>query len=232
MIERYSIHATNQQLKERFKIEETPGYQPRYNAGPSHLLPVITHQSPQGFSYFYWGAPQQFLKNKTVAERIVNTRAELIAEKPVLKKTMMRFRCLIPATGFYAWKKVGKKTSIPWFFVPNNKTIWSFAGLWEEYDDPEGNAYHTFSIITVPANETVAEVTERMPVILTPQEESVWLDKKSTEDILLGLMRSTSATELTGYTVSPAINSLTHESASLIAPAPAADQFGNLTLFN
>ncbi len=232
MIERYSIPAAISQLIERFQIEDSPPYKPKYNAAPAHLLPVITHESPQGLSYFYWGTAPQWARNKTVAERIINTRAELIHEKPVLKKNLMRYRCIIPADGFYAWKKVGKKTSIPWRFVPKNKKLISFAGLWEEYDDPDGNAFHTFSVITIPADGSVDSVTDRMPVIFDAQEEKVWLDKNSTEEILLNLLKKSSAVDLEGYTVSPGINSPDVESASLILPTPATDQFGNLTLFD
>lgn len=232
MIDRYSIHASATQLRDRYQLEDVHGYKPRYNAAPAHLLPVITHASPQGFSYFYWGAPQHFLKGNTVAERIINTRAELIPERPVLKKTLLRFRCLIPASGFFAWKKVGKKTSIPWYFIPKPKTIWSFAGLWEEYDDSEGTGYHTFSIITIPSNQTVGAVTERMPVIFNSHQEAIWLNKNATEKELLDLLVPYSNADLEGYTVSPAIQSVTYESATAITPAPAADQYGNLTLFN
>jgi putative SOS response-associated peptidase YedK len=232
MIERYSIHATNAQLIERFQIEESPGYKPRYNAAPSQLLPVITHESPKGFSYFYWGTAPQWARNKTLAERIINTKAELIKEKPVFKKQLMRYRCLIPADGFYAWKKVGKKTSIPWRFIPKSKKIVSFAGLWEEYDDSEGNAFHTFSIITVLANENVASVTDRMPVIFSQSDEKIWLDKGSSEEALLALLKEYPPNDLEGYTVSPGINSPEAESALLILPTPATDQYGNLTLFD
>jgi putative SOS response-associated peptidase YedK len=232
MIERYSIPATISQLVNRFQIEDSPAYKPKYNAAPSHLLPVITHESPQGLSYFYWGVAPQWGKNKTVAERLINTRAEAILEKPMLKKNLMRYRCLIPADGFYAWKKVGKKTSIPWRFAPAKKNLISFPGLWEEYDDAEGNAFHTFSIITVAATKTVAAVTERMPVIFSSEEETIWLNKKSTEEELLNLLKTNLAIELDSYTVSPGINSPDLEKASLILPAPAADQFGNLTLFD
>jgi putative SOS response-associated peptidase YedK len=232
MIERYSIPASIHQLVDRFQIEDSPPYRPKYNAAPSHLLPVITHESPQGLSYFYWGVSPQFGKNKAVAERLINTRVEFIAEKPMLKKNMMRYRCLIPADGFFAWKKVGKKTSIPWRFISKQKNIISFPGLWEEYDDSEGNSFHTFSIITTASTNQVAEVTERMPVVFTKAEEVVWLNKESTEEILLMLLKKNSSVDLDGFTVSPGIKSPDAESALLIRPTPAADQFGNLTLFD
>ncbi len=232
MIERYSIHAPATQLTERFQIAEPLGYNPRYNAAPTQLLPVITHESPEGFSFFYWGSAPQWAKNKTLAERIINTHAELIQDKPVFKKKLMRSRCIIPADGFYAWKKVGKKTSIPWRFVLKSKKIVSFAGLWEEYDDAEGQSYHTFTIITVLANDVVSPVTERMPVIFSRKEEELWLNKETKVDTLLDLLKPSPANEVEGFTVSNGINSPTSESPLLIVPTPATDQFGNLTLFD
>lgn len=232
MIERYSIPATIHQLVDRFRIEDSPPYKPKYNAAPSHLLPVVTHESPQGLSYFYWGVAPQWGKNKTVAERLINIRAEAIIEKPMLKKNLMRYRCIIPADGFYAWKKVGKKTSIPWRFVPTQKNLISFPGLWEEYEDADGNAFHTFSIITTIAAKNVLAVTERMPVIFSGDEEAIWLNKKSTEVELVTLLKNNPLLELDGYTVSPGINSPDLDKATLILPAPASDQFGNLTLFD
>lgn len=232
MIERYSIHAPGRQIATRFQIEEPEAFKPRYNAAPSQLLPVITHESPQGFSYFYWGTAPQWSKNKTIAERIINTRGELIKDKPVLKKNLKTHRCLVPADSFYAWKKVGKKTMVPWRILLKSKEVFSMAGLWEEYDDHEGNSFHTFSIITVPAENWIAEISERMPLLFSLVEEKIWLDKNTSEDQLIALIKGYPATLLEGYNISPSINSVEHDSPSLIIPTPPADQFGNLTLFD
>ncbi len=232
MIERYSIHASAKQIAARFQIEEPEAYKPRYNAAPAQLLPVITHESPQGFSYFYWGTAPQWSKNKTIAERIINTRGELIKEKPVLKKNLKTHRCLVPADGFYAWKKVGKKTTVPWRIVLKSKEVFSLAGMWEEYDDHEGNSVHTFSIITVSAEKWISEITEQMPVIFSREDEKIWLDKNTMEDQLIALLKIYPADLLEGYNISPAINSVDKDGPRLIIPTPAADQFGNLTLFD
>jgi len=232
MIERYSIHAAAWQLATRFQIEEPEAYKPRYNAAPSQLLPVITHAGSKGFSYFYWGAAPQWSKNKTFAERIINTRGELITDKPVLKKTLRTHRCIIPADSFYAWKKIGKKTLVPWRIVLKSKDIFSFAGLWEEYDDHEGNMFHTFSIITVPAEGWMLEITERAPVIFSVSEEKTWLNNTSTEDQLLPLLKLYPPHLIEGYNVSPIINSTDKDGPGLIVPTPPTDQFGNLTLFD
>ncbi len=232
MIERYSIHASASQLADRFQVEEPTAFKVRYNAAPSQLLPVITHDSPEGFAYFYWGIAPQWTKNKTLAERIINTRAELIQEKPVVKKSLMKHRCLIPADGFYGWKKVGKKTMIPWRFILKSKEIFSFAGLWEEYEDENQEAFHTFTLLTVPASNPVAEVMERMPAIFTKKEERIWMNPQATEQDLLSLFSPKSSLILEGFTVSPSINAVGKEGPSLIVPTPPTDQFGNLTLFN
>lgn len=232
MIERYSIHASAKQIAKRFQIEEPEVYKPRYNAAPSQLLPVITHDSPQGFSYFYWGIAPAWAKNKTIAERIINTHGEVIKDKPVLKKNLKTHRCIIPADGFYAWKKVGKKTSVPWRVVLKSREIFSFAGLWEEYDDQEGNSFHTFSIITIPTEGWLSEITERMPVIFSQEKEIQWMDKAVSEDELISLLKTCPANLLEGYNVSPGINTIDRDGPSLIIPTPPADQFGNLTLFD
>src|SRR5579859_7551588 len=165
MIERYSIGCTAKQIADRFAVEEPNTFQARYNAAPSQLLPVITQDSPPGFSFFYWGQPPGWTKNNTLAEKIINVRAEQIMEKPVLRKNLMQRRCLIPGDGFYTWKKVGKKTLIPWRFALADKGIFSMAGLWEEYDDEDGNTVHTFTLVTIPSNPFVLSVSERMPLI-------------------------------------------------------------------
>ena len=232
MIERYTIQVSRKELVDRFSIEEPEAYKQRYNAAPSQLLPIITHESPQGFSYFYWGSAPQWANNKSFAERIINTRAEWIKEKPVLKKTLRTHRCLIPADGFYAWKRVGKKTLVPWRFTLKTKALFSMAGLWEEYEDQEGNAFHTFSIITTTSDLWLADITDRIPVIFSGKEEKIWMNKQAAETELLSLLELPVAHLLEGYHVSSLISQVKNEGAYLIKPTPATDQFGNLTLFD
>jgi len=231
MIERYSIGATAKQLAQRFEIDEPSAHQARYNAAPSQLLPVITHETPRGLSFFYWGQPPGWTKNRTLAEKIINVHAEQILEKPILKKNLIQHRCLIPADGFYAWKKVGKKTMIPWRFSLKDKSIFSIPGLWEEYDDEEGNSFHTFTLITIPSNDFVLSVTERMPLIIDRSGEKTWLNNESTEKDLTSLLTSIHH-QMDGFPVSPQLNTISFDRPSLILPVPSTDQFGNLTLFD
>jgi putative SOS response-associated peptidase YedK len=231
MVERFSVGVTASALAARYKAEE-PTFLPKYNGAPTQLFPVITSNAPQGFSFFYWGVAPQWAKNKSMAERLINVRAESIAEKPVLKKTLKKYRCVVPSDGFYAWKKVGKRTSIPWRLFPKTKTIVSIAGFWEEYDDEEGSSYHTFTIITQPSSGLALSIHERMPFFLSSEQESIWLNKEATEEELILLLQQTESTELDGFTVSPELSNIKFDKPSLHLPMPAADQFGNLTLFD
>ncbi|MBK5279300.1 MAG: SOS response-associated peptidase [Bacteroidia bacterium] len=232
MLDRYSITASPEVLAQRFAADVPEGYAPRYNAAPSQLLPIITSDSPEGISFFYWGISPAWAKNKSISERIINLRAGLLSERPIALKNLKKRRCVVPADGFYGWKKVGKKTTIPYRFLLKSKKIFSFAGIWEEYDDEEGNASHTFSVITVPANQMVSSVSETMPAIFDGNAEKIWLNKNSNEVDLLKLLVPLAEEELDNYTISPRIYLTTNDGPSLLLPTPPSDQFGNLTLFD
>ncbi len=232
MIDRYSITASADIIRERFSVDVPDFYKSKYNAAPTHLLPVITSSSPRGVSLFYWGTSPEWSKNKVLSEKIVNIREEHFAEKISLKKNLKKNRCIIPADGFYGWKRVGKKTAIPYRFVLNSRDPFSFAGLWEEFEDTDGVEIQTFSIITVVSNELVSTVQERMPVILTKQSEKIWLDASSGEEELLSLLTAYPAAGMNHYPVSPRISDMAADVPSLIVPTPPADQHGNLTLFD
>ncbi|MCA4894935.1 MAG: SOS response-associated peptidase [Cytophagales bacterium] len=230
MIERFSVGVSASRLASRYKTEE-PTFLPRYNGAPSQLFPVLTNESPQGFSYFYWGVAPQWAKNKSIAERLINVRAEQIIEKPVLAKSLKKYRCVIPADGFYAWKKVGKKIMIPWRFVLPSKELFSMAGIWEEYEE-DGDAFHTFTIITTLAKGLSATVSDRQPLVLSKEDEAIWLKNDTGESELLALLKRANGIDFDGFTVSPQLNSIQFDRPSLLLPVPAADQFGNLTLFD
>lgn len=232
MIERYSITGSIEKVQERFKVDVPDFYHAHYNAAPTQLLPVITSSGSQGLSRFYWGIPPAWAKNKSVSEKIINLRTESLIEKPALKKAMLKRRCIIPADGFYAWKKIGKKTMVPYRFIYSDKTMFSFAGIWEDFEDEEGDENHTFMIITAPANDFVSTVTNRMPLILSHEAEKIWLDPEADEASLMDQLKIPEKLSLNCYTVSPNIHKHTIDVPSLIIPTPPADQHGNLTLFD
>ena len=232
MIDRYSITASAESIRERFMVDMPQAFQPNYNACPTQLLPIITQTAPQGVSVFYWGTAPEWSKNKSLSEKIINVQREAIHERPALMKTLMKARCIIPADGFYAWKQAGKKTFIPFRFVCTDQELFSMAGLWEEYEDTDGNEIQTFTVVTVPANPLVESVHGRMPAILNKTTEAIWLSGNSTESELLSALAPYPASAMNHYTVSPRIRETSVNVPSLIRPMPASDQFGNLTLFD
>lgn len=231
MVDRYSLTASANAIHERFAVEVQDFFKPRYNIAPSQLLPVITGSGRQGLSWFYWGRPPHYAKSRNLAEKIINLPSETLRERPVLKKALFRHRCIIPADGFYGWKKIGKKTAIPHRFMVNDQPVFSFAGIWEEFEDDSG-IVHTFTIITTAANELVLPFSERMPVILQQAQEEVWLSAASTESQLVHILEPYAASGMSLYTVSHAISNPNNDFPSIILPAPASDQHGNLTLFD
>jgi len=232
MIERYSITATPEKILERFGVETPEHYGPHFNASPTQLLPIITHASPGGISTFYWGTSPEWAKNKTPGEKLINTRVEAIQEKTSLQRTLSKTRCLILADSFYGWKRAGKKTFIPYRFVCTDQELFSFAGLWEEFEDTDGNEIHTFSIITVPSNALVAGVQDRMPAILDKKLEASWLSAEASAPELINLLQPYAAKQMNHYPVSPRISDSKTDVPSLIIPTPPSDQHGNLTLFD
>ncbi len=230
MFIRYSLTANADQVSQRFAVDVPEGYKPHFNAAPTHLLPIITQESQTGLSFFYWGAPPSWANKKSLGEKIINTRVELVSEKLVLRKKIRERRCLIPADGFYLWKRSGKRTNIPYRFTTKDKSMFSLAGLWEEYEDEREEMFHTFTIFTTTSNESVHGIGERTPVMMNPEAEKRWLNSNDEQE-LLSLLQSTPP-PLDYYSVSALVNLPDRDDRTVILPAPPTDQFGNLTLFD
>ena len=230
MIDRYSLTAGADKIGAFFSIDPHGLERPRYNAAPAQLLPVITMGSA-GLSHFYWGTAPEWSKNKPISEKIINVRVEQVNERPTLRKQLKKSRCIIPADGFYGWKKIGKKTAVPYRVELKPKGLFAIAGMWDEYDDEEGNMIHTFMMVTVLSTGSVAEISERMPAILTQDEIAIWMNSESSEEQLLPCLHAFDG-KFESFSVSPRIADPNADDATLIIPVPPADQFGNLTLFS
>ncbi|WP_100627412.1 SOS response-associated peptidase [Algoriphagus formosus] len=231
MCGRYSLSKSKIELEERFQAEMLTDFKPRYNIAPTQLVPVVTSQSPKGFSFFYWGITPEFGRNKPVSQKLINAKAESVHQKMTFKSSFKQRRCIIPADGFYEWKKLGKKTSIPHRFTLREGGLFSFAGIWDEYETVDGENQHTFLILTTEPNELVSEVHDRMPVVLTPETEKKWLNNYSSEEELLEILKPFSANEMLSYPVSTLVNSVENDSPALIRKTDPMDQHGNYTLF-
>lgn len=233
MCERYTIIAKADEVRDKFKVEVPSQYKPTYNAAPSQVLPVITNKLPKEVSFFHWGLVPGWAKNKSISTKIINTSLESIVEKVSFRNALQQRRCLVICDGYYEWKQSFKKSKIPYRIEKASKDLFSFAGMWEEYEDNEGKMVRTFTIITKVANENLSKIHERMPVILPDQESGqMWLNNNSKLEELMNLLQHDGAQPMVFYTISPLVNSIQNNSQKLIQPTPPVDQFGNLTLFD
>lgn len=231
VINRYTLTLEPEKLGQRLGMAVPEAYHPRYNAAPAQLLPVVTAGNDLGISWFYWGLSPQRSQNKSISEKILNRKSEDVSTKPVFKKLLRTHRCLIPMDGFYMWKQIGKKTQTPYLVVLKSRQMFVAAGIWEEFETERDETHHTFSMLTTPTPTTLRSLGERMPCMVAEKDERLWLSPETAEVELIQLLQGPPEPEMEFFTVSPQIEDPDRDSPLLIKPAPAADQFGNLTLF-
>ena len=232
MFDRYTITAAPEDLEKYFTLEIVPEYQPCYNASPGRLLPVITNSSPKGISLFYWGLPPSWGKNKSISRKLIYADSNQLTSKITYKNALVSRRCLVPADGIYLWKKVSKKSEIPYRFILNDQKTFLMPGLWDEFDDEESRIVHTFLIITTKAEQTLQSFTMDMPLMLNKENGWKWLDDNLTMDQHLDVLSNVLDEEMGSYPVSSRINNTSYDSPDLIQPSSPVDQFGNYSLFN
>jgi putative SOS response-associated peptidase YedK len=143
---------------------------------PNQLIPaVINHNGKNQLVCFRWGLIPSWSKDPSIANKLINARAETVDKKPSFKDAFKKRRCLIVADGFYEWKREGK-SKIPLYFYLKSGRPFGFAGLYETWISPDKKEINTCVIITTNANELIAPVHDRMPVILSNDQERIWLD--------------------------------------------------------
>jgi len=187
----------------------------RYNIAPGQDAAVLVLQGGERrLKMMRWGIIPSWTKPDSSAKPFINARAETLAEKPSFKYALAQRRCLIPADGFYEWRKEpAGRLKTPFFFALKNGEPFAFAGLWDELTPPEGSPLKTFTIITTTANDLVRSIHERMPVILPMKNEARWLDPDLKKpERLLSLLTPYPAEEMTLWRVSPLVNSPQNDS--------------------
>jgi putative SOS response-associated peptidase YedK len=178
-----------------------------YNAAPSQQLPVVTSHKPDVLQFFLWGLQPFWAKDAKAVKRSINARAETLTEKPSFRNLLKSKRCLVPADGFFEWQ-VTVQGKVPHRILLQSEEIFTFAGLWDEWADKStGEVLHTFTIITTEANELVKPIHDRMPVMLTPKAEELWLDENESQEDLLSLLAPYNVDEMKAYPVSLLVNS-------------------------
>ncbi len=159
----------------RFGITDTPtGCHSSYNVAPGHMMPVIVRLEQNAAVLMRWGLVPHWARDEKAMQHPVNARSETLPEKPMFRGLLKNNRCLVPATGFYEWREDGKR-KVPYYIRLKGGLYFSFAGLYDTWQDPGGADRPTYTIVTTNANVLVAPVHDRMPVILRREDEGRWL---------------------------------------------------------
>jgi putative SOS response-associated peptidase YedK len=169
-----------------------------------------------------WGLISFWARDPKIAYSTINARAEDIAEKPTYRKPIRSQRCLVPADGFYEWKRLmleGKEEKFPWYIGLKERARFAFAGLWDVWRAAEGVEILTYSIVTTTPNEVVQDLHSRMPVILHQTDEEAWLDSETPTSYGSRLLRAYPASEMLSYPVSTRVNSPRNDDPSSLEKA-------------
>ncbi|MFC1680090.1 SOS response-associated peptidase [Elusimicrobiota bacterium] len=218
MCGRYTQTASLETLQRRFGFRvEGASLSSRYNIAPGQTAPVLLQD--RTMAQLRWGLVPSWAKDRAIGARMINARSETAADKPAFRTSFDSRRCLVLADGFYEWRKARGAPKVPWRFARKDREPFAFAGLWDSWQDPDGQDLWTFTILTTEANPLVRRVHPRMPVILRRDDEGGWLDDASEIDRLQDLLAPHPVEELEGYEVSTRVNSPQHDDAQCIAPA-------------
>jgi putative SOS response-associated peptidase YedK len=222
---RYTLTVPLSNLVDSFDVDPPEfDYPPRYNIAPTQDAPVIAQDADgRRMGLLRWGLVPSWAKDLSMGGRMINARAETVAEKPAFRRAFRHRRCLVPADGFFEWKpgaeKEGPKgAKVPHWIHREDREPFGMAGLWERWTPEEGNPVHTFTIITTDAVPEIRGIHPRMPVILPPGDLDEWLDSASSVDDLLALLRP-NGDGIRTHPVSSFVNSPRNDGPECILPA-------------
>ena len=204
----------------RFLAEfvETGWLKPRFNIAPTQDVPVITNEGRRRIEKMRWGLVPFWAKDVKIGSRMINARGETVAEKPAFRSSFKSKRCLIPATGFYEWRREGKSKT-PMLIRLRGGGYFSMAGLYDRWKDPDGNWLSSCTIITTGPNELMSPIHDRMPVILPEEAEAAWINLEvDSADELKPFIRPFPAASMEAFEVSGAVNSARNEGPELVEP--------------
>ncbi len=219
MCGRFVLTADGEAIQTAFNLDEVPdSLPPRFNIAPSQPIAVITNENPKVLTFHKWGLVPSWAKDVAMGNKMINARSESVEEKPAFRAAFRRRRCLIPATGFFEWQqRDGKK--VPMFAHMKDNSVFAFAGLWEVWHSPEGDELRTVTILTTEPNALMADIHNRMPVILPTTAYETWLaaGEQSPAD-LKPLLKPFDAGRMTAYEVSTFVNRPANDTPEAIEP--------------
>jgi len=217
MCGRYFFFTPADIVAARFGLEGVPPLRARYNVAPQSEAPVVVAEGgARRLVAMRWGLVPSWSKDPASAYRMINARAETVPEKPSFRGPFRRQRALVPADGFYEWKKEGSGKR-PFALRLASREPFAMAGLWDRWKTPEGGELLSFTILTTAANEVASAVHDRMPVILPREAEAMWLDPTESEAALKSLLVPY-AGEMEAVSLGTAVNNPRNDGPELLTP--------------
>ncbi|HYL05126.1 MAG TPA: SOS response-associated peptidase [Thermoanaerobaculia bacterium] len=225
MCGRYTLTAPGEIVAEIFELVDVPPILPRYNLAPTQeaaVVRVAAPGAPRTLSALRWGLIPYWAQDPAIGNRLINARAESLADKPAFRDSFRRRRCLVPADGFYEWKKLAAKVKQPYLIHRQDRRPFGFAGLWSSWRSPESGPVETFTIITTAPNGLLRPLHDRMPAILDPKDFAAWLDPANRDTARLqSLLAPAPEAGWQTTPVSRAVNHADHDAPDCIEPLAA-----------
>ncbi|MFC4409830.1 SOS response-associated peptidase [Chungangia koreensis] len=221
MCGRYTLFASMDDIVERFMVDvfEEGIYEPSYNIAPSHQVVAIINDGRRNrLGRLRWGLIPPWAKDEKMGYKTINARGETVANKPSFRNAYRKKRCILPADSFYEWQHDGKNKT-PINIKMKDGGLFGLAGLWESWKSPDGNLIHSCTVVTTEANEIMEQIHDRMPVILKPESEKIWLSPSIQDpEVLNRLIRPFDAEQMETFIVSNEVNSPKSNHEGLIIP--------------
>jgi putative SOS response-associated peptidase YedK len=230
MCGRYRLTSKERYIAEHFDLEESEvRWTPRYNIAPTQEAAIVRQdrkQPKRTFSLMRWGLVPSWAKDVSIGFKTINAMCETAADKAAFREAMRKRRCLVPADGFYEWQKLGGKEKQPYNIGIANDSLFAFAGLWERWSDAAGAPLNSFTILTTAANPLTAEIHDRMPVIVRPEDYDLWLDPGMTDPAgVADLLKPFDARLMKKYAVSNRVGNADNDDPEIIREiVPATKQ--------
>jgi len=223
MCGRFTLFESDKILSKEFGVSGFPPLSPRYNIAPSQPVAAVRAAragAGRELALLRWGLIPSWSKDPAIGNRLINARAETAREKPSFRNAFRRHRCLIPASGFYEWRRQ-ERGKQPYFVRMRDGRPFAFAGLWDRWESTEEGAIETCTILTTAPNAVLAPIHDRMPVILPPAEYARWLDPSLRDtDSLAPLLVPFPPEDMLAFPVSPRVNPPATDDVKCIAPLP------------
>ncbi len=217
-------------VRARFPIDESIEIRRRYNVAPGDEVLAVTADregSPRG-QLLRWGLVPSWAKSPDTGLKMINARVETVRERPAFRRAFERYRCLIVADGFYEWRRLPAGPKQPFHITRTDESLFAFAGLWSIWYREDGTKLRSCTILTTTPNEAIAPLHDRMPVILDPSAEALWLDSSTPPGELRNILAGLSPAQTALRPVGPAVNDARYDGPACLEPAPTD---GQVTLF-